>query len=993
MARGVTGTGLPRHRTSFVGRERDVCDVVDRIREHPITTLTGTGGAGKTRLAVRAAFEAVADPDEVWFVELAPVTDPARVGEAVARAAGVDGAASSYDALSASIGSRHALLVLDNCEHVLDEVAAITDRLASDCHNLRILATSREPLLVAGEFVITVHGLDAATDAIELFEQRVVASGATIHAGHRSTIERICERLGGLPLAIELAAARVPMFGLHGVEALLDRPFEVLVTRSRSTDERHRTMFAAIDWSYRLLDHAERRLLEWLAVFVGGFELDAALHVAARCGEGGTRVADIVDSLVRKSMLVVDDCATHVRYRMLESIRAFALDQLAARGEDEAAKALHATWLAAITGLPFDEPISPAVERASVRLEREADNWAAAMTTATDLLSTGLLEQLCGPPTAHFLVSRHDLTGVLERAAAICPDGPARRAVACALTCASAGSLDPTRLREWNQELQRLDGDEWSATTHLIQWISFVWEQRIEEGVQWCIDAAHTERFTQDTRDLFHVIATIDRFSLTDSTHDGDSLLAGTFDVIDRTDVAANRVIGRLAAAWALAPTEPGYAMQLAQDALEEIPSLPAFMRLTLPGNVSRFMASLDSRARSGLPAGADRPDRLPDCLPRHDPGRLRGGVVRAGRPSGSRPGARHTGGVTARHLPRPARARAPGAHCPARVVADGLVRVDGAGAHLAPRAGRREPHVPHRGNRGHPMMLDTDSDTRPGPAPNSCDLVALLVDVGRRRHYPRGSLVFAEGDDAHEVLVVTGGTVKVLVTACDGRQVVIEMSDAGELLGELAARRRRAAHRDRRRRDAGGCRHRAGRYVPPDAPRRAGSGRVDDRCVGGAAASRGRSARRARRRRRGGPRVLAPRRDGGALRRARLDGPNRARHPDHAARRGPVGRPVARSRGEGAALAPQYRMDRHPRPQHRAPRPRSDREESPPLTSCHTAGPSARRRSTSWSAVRRSRSQSSVCLPTSRTHHASASARERATLAATSVSSTSRSG
>ena len=590
----VTGTGLPRHRTSFVGRERDVCEIVDRIREHPITTLTGTGGAGKTRLAVRAAFEAMADPEGVWFVELAPVTDPGRAGEAVARAAGVDGAASTYDALASTIGTRHALLVLDNCEHVLDEVAAITDRLASDCPNLRILATSREPLLVAGEFVVTVHGLDAATDAVELFEQRAAASGAAIHAGHRPTIERICDRLGGLPLAIELAAARVPMFGLHGVEALLDRPFEVLVTRSRSTDERHRTMFAAIDWSYRLLDHAERRLLEWMAVFVGGFELDAALHVATQRGESEARAADVIDSLVRKSMLEVEAGATHVRYRMLESIRAFALARLAERGEVDDAMALHAGWVAAITDLPFDEPISVAVERSSVRLEREADNWAAAMTTATDLRSTRLIEQLCGPPTAHFLVSRHDLTGVLERAAAVCPDGPARRAVAAALTCASAGSIDPTRLPSWNAELQRLDGDEWSGSTHLIQWIAFVWEQRIEECVQWCIASARTARFTQDTRDLFQVIAGIDRFSLTDSTDGADWLLAGALDVVDRTEVTANRVIGRLAAAWALAPTEPGYALQLVQDAIEEIPALPAFMRATLPGNVSRLMASID---------------------------------------------------------------------------------------------------------------------------------------------------------------------------------------------------------------------------------------------------------------------------------------------------------------------------------------------------------------------------------------------------------------
>jgi predicted ATPase/class 3 adenylate cyclase len=584
----------PRHRTSFVGREREVGATVDRIRDHPIVTVTGAGGAGKTRLALRAAYEAVCDTDDVWFVDLAPVTDAERVVDAVARAAGFDGPAASERDLAAAIGDRHGLVLLDNCEHVLDTVARITDRLAAACPNLRVLATSREPLGVTGEFVVPLHGLEIGSDAVELFEQRAAAAGATLDRAHRPTVERVCERLGGLPLAIELAAARVPMFGLHAVEALLDRPFDVLVRRSRTGDERHRTMHAAIDWSYRLLDGHERRLLEWLAVFTGGFELDAALDVASGLGSRGVAAADLLDSLARKSMIELDDGVPHSRYRLLEPIRAFALDQLATRGELAAALAAHADWMTTITGGPSNEPISAAIEHGAVRLEREADNWVGAIRTATALLSTDLLERLCSPATSHFLVSRHDLTGVLERAAAICPDGPARRAVAAALASSSAGSADTTKLHEWTAELFRLEGPEPSAAAHLVGWMSHVWSQRTEEGVRWCLAGARNPAFSQDARDLFHGIAIIERFSLTNSVDDLDWLVAGALDVIDRSEVVANRVVCRLGVAWALADGEPGYAMQLVQDAIEEIDALPHFMRSTLPGNVSRFMARVD---------------------------------------------------------------------------------------------------------------------------------------------------------------------------------------------------------------------------------------------------------------------------------------------------------------------------------------------------------------------------------------------------------------
>ena len=585
----------PRHRTTFVGRDREVADVVALLRCHPIVTLTGTGGVGKTRLALRAAFDAVCDPDDVWFADLAPISEPGRVLDAVARATGSVGGAVDEVALAAAIGRRHALLVLDNCEHVLEAASRLTDVLAAECPNLRVLATSREPLGVPGEFVVALHGLDATGAAVELFEQRAAAAGVVLDPTHRPAVARICERLGGLPLAVELAAARVPMFGLHAVEALLDRPFDVLVRRSGSGDERHRTMHAAIDWSYRLLGRDERRLLEWLAVFADGFELDAALDVAARQGHRGVAAADLLDGLVRRSMIELDDGPLHTRYRLLESIRAFALDRLADRGETNAAALAHARWMSTITGAPRGEGISAAIEQGAIRLEREAENWAAALATAVDAGDPELVEALCSAATAHFLVSRHDLAGVLELAAERCPDGPARRALACALASASAGASDRTRLARWTAELRRLDGPRPSADAHLVGWMVRAWSQRAEAGVIWCLAGADDERFSQDARDFFVGIAIIERFSLTASVADRDRLVEAALAIVDRTDVVATRVVCRLGVAWALADAEPGFAMQLVQDAIEEIPALPHFMRSTLPGNVSRFMARIDA--------------------------------------------------------------------------------------------------------------------------------------------------------------------------------------------------------------------------------------------------------------------------------------------------------------------------------------------------------------------------------------------------------------
>jgi predicted ATPase/DNA-binding SARP family transcriptional activator len=380
---------LPAPTTPLVGRVAERRAVADLIEAHRLVTLTGVGGTGKTRLALAVGGERPPAEDAVCC-DLTTTTSSATVAHAIARAAGVTieelslASRVGRDPLDVAIDhlrAADALVIVDNCEHVLDACAAVVDRLLADCPGVRVLATSRERLAVPGEQTFVVPPLplpvdeeDLRADAVTLFVQRATEarSGFTLDAANRSAVVEICRRLDGLPLALELAAARLSHLTANDVAEHLDRRFALLATTRGTRPKRHKTLQATIDWSYDLLTSEERQLFARLAVFAGWFRLEA---VSACCGAGlgDSQVLDLLGGLVDKSLLVADHQGPVTRYRFLETIRDYAEAKLAADDVDDAARAAHCEWfLAQLEEIPWDERLlSP---RLGQRLEGQRDD-------------------------------------------------------------------------------------------------------------------------------------------------------------------------------------------------------------------------------------------------------------------------------------------------------------------------------------------------------------------------------------------------------------------------------------------------------------------------------------------------------------------------------------------------------------------------------------------------------------------------------------------
>jgi predicted ATPase len=347
----------PAARTTFFGRERELAHLRELLRREPLVTITGLGGAGKTRLAAEATSGPDAPhADDVRWCVLTALDDDAAVADAVADALGRDGGA---DAVVEALNERPRLLVLDNCEHVLAGAIELVDRILDDCPDAGLLATSREPLGVDGEHMLQLGplGLPEGDDlealerseAVALFADRARAVRWDFELGpeNAEAVARICRRLDGLPLAIELAAARSRSRSAAEIAEHLDERFSLL-TRPRSREgERHRTLRATIDWSYRLLSEPERLALDRMGVFAGRFDLDAAGEICAGEGVERAEMLDLLDSLVRRSLLVASEEDGGMRYGMLESIRHYALERLAERGDEARVRSLHVDYFAA----------------------------------------------------------------------------------------------------------------------------------------------------------------------------------------------------------------------------------------------------------------------------------------------------------------------------------------------------------------------------------------------------------------------------------------------------------------------------------------------------------------------------------------------------------------------------------------------------------------------------------------------------------------------
>lgn len=343
---------LPRLRTSIVGREADLADLVSVVRREELTTLVGPGGIGKTTLAIAAAKALAAELDcAAAFVELVELSDPTEVPRAVATALGVpldqvaDTAVAVADQIARSVSGAPVLVVLDNCEHLLDACSELADLLLEDAPDLRILATSRAPLGVAGEVTRRLAPLDVAESgaAVDLFLDRLAKAGGptSLDRDQRKAVAELCEALDGLPLAVELAAAQAPQVGIADLTQRLKGDVSALQSGGRGRHERQQTLEATIDWGYELLPPPEQTLIRRLAVFAGSFDIDSAAMVLGFDGLSADEIRDLIPRLVSASLIVADDVWQERPYRVLETVRAFGRKRLDSAGESEAVRTAH----------------------------------------------------------------------------------------------------------------------------------------------------------------------------------------------------------------------------------------------------------------------------------------------------------------------------------------------------------------------------------------------------------------------------------------------------------------------------------------------------------------------------------------------------------------------------------------------------------------------------------------------------------------------------
>jgi predicted ATPase/DNA-binding CsgD family transcriptional regulator len=378
---------LPTPLTSFVGRVREKAELTEMIKLHRQVTAVGPGGVGKTRLALAVAAEASGEyPDGVWFVDLVPVTDAGLLAAAVVGALGLgeQPGRGLDESVLAALADCHALLVLDNCEHVRDGVASFLERLLTTCPHLAVLATSQARLMVPFERVYPVPPLslagDGDSDAVALFLDRATAVGRPPDPALRGQIASLCARLDGMALAIELAAARYPSLGLDGITAALSDPLRMLAGGSRA-DDRHRSVRAALDWSHALLEPADQALLRRVSVFVAPFTVEAAAQVAGSdTGLSDTGlVADGLARLAEQSLLVVTSLPGGTAYRALETIRQYGTQRLTEAGELVDVRSRHLRWCLAAAA---DLAVVGADWRAS--FDAAADDLRAALAWAAD---------------------------------------------------------------------------------------------------------------------------------------------------------------------------------------------------------------------------------------------------------------------------------------------------------------------------------------------------------------------------------------------------------------------------------------------------------------------------------------------------------------------------------------------------------------------------------------------------------------------------------
>ena len=484
---------LSRQVTSFIGREREMAEVKRLLSTTGLLTLMGAGGAGKTRLALQVAADVSAlYPDGVWLVDLASLSDPALVPQTVASTLGIPERPSRPvgEVLVEYLRSKSLLIILDNCEHLLPACAQLANALMRSCSGLRILATSREPLRTAGEVAWRVPSLSVPDpgrspapehlmgyEAVQLFVERARAAvpAFRVTAQNGQAISRTCLRLDGIPLAIELAAARVRVLSVDQIVARLDDCFRLLARGDRTAPPRQQTLRAAMDWSYTLLSERERMLLRRLPVFSGGWALEAAEVVCAGGGVPAADVLDLLTELVEKSLVVMERRDAEIRYRLLETVRQYCHDKLADAGETGTTRGRHLDFFLMLA--EEAEPKLHSAEQAvwSNRLEAEHDNlrgalgWSAEGTPEKGLRLAGALWNFWRAH-GHLTEGRAWLTGALERSGDALPALRAKALYGAGYLAAMQNDYRATRLCfEDSLALYRTLGDKRGAAAVIAE--------------------------------------------------------------------------------------------------------------------------------------------------------------------------------------------------------------------------------------------------------------------------------------------------------------------------------------------------------------------------------------------------------------------------------------------------------------------------------------------------------------------------------------------
>jgi predicted ATPase len=400
LSLSVLDNNLPQQLTSLIGREQDVAAIKALIAEHRLVTISGSGGIGKTRAALQVGADLLdGSGDGVWFVDLAPLQNPSFVASAVGSALGVQESATRpvLESVVQYLKRRRLLLIVDNCEHVIAEAARVVETILRTCREVKVLATSREPLEIAGEQVYRLPSLafppnearPSAAEALEygavaLFVERSRAVDTRFMLTDETApiVAEIARRLDGIPLAIELAAARVKVLSIPKLAPRIDERFRLLTGGSRTALPRQQTLRALIDWSYDLLSEQEKTLLRRASIFAGGWTLEAAESVCIADSLAAVDLFDLLSSLVEKSLVVVNLDGEATRYRLLESTRAYAGEKLAVSGERSLLACRHADWVAGFADRMAEARLTTPLDRWLCEVERELENARAALSWA-----------------------------------------------------------------------------------------------------------------------------------------------------------------------------------------------------------------------------------------------------------------------------------------------------------------------------------------------------------------------------------------------------------------------------------------------------------------------------------------------------------------------------------------------------------------------------------------------------------------------------------